>query len=267
MNSLFVLVQRYPLAAFFGLVFVLEWAVALLSLSSPTLLPFLLTFLPAIAAFFVVRISEGSEGSRNLLRKLAIWRAGVRWYVAAVGLPVLVGLISIGLALLLGSTTATQIGAFAAFRLMFFVFAAGEELGWRGYALPKLQMRYGALGASLLLGTLWFIFHLPLYLPGQTFAAPQVEPYLLMFVATSIVYTWLLNHTNGSVLMASLLHGSMNASGFLYTGMDAAWGWWLMALVWILVAVVLIVATRGYLGWTSTVREDSIHLHMKGAGS
>lgn len=265
MKPMTLLIQRYPLVAFFGLVFALEWAITPFAIASPTLPPFIFTFLPALVAFLIIGITEGKAGVKTLLSKLILWRVGLMWYVTALGLPVLVGLICIGLALLFGSTTATAIGAFAAFRLLMFVFAAGEELGWRGYALPKLQGRFGALGASLLLGVLWFVFHLPLFLPGQFFAELPMPAYLLLMLATSIIYTWLLNHTGGSVLMASLLHGSMNAFGILYAGMNASQGLWLPALVWSLLALVVSVATRGNLGWTSSVRAKASRLEVKGA--
>jgi uncharacterized protein len=265
MKPVTLFIKRYPLVAFFGLAFALEWAITPFAIASPALPPFILTFLPALVALLVVGISESKSGIRTLLSKLILWQVGVVWYIVALGLPVLVGLICIGLALLFGSTTATLIGTFAAFRLLMFVFATGEELGWRGYALPKLQGRFGALGASLLLGVLWFAFHLPLYLPGQLFAGAPVLAHLLVFLATSIIYTWLLNHTQGSVLMASLLHGSMNAFGILYAGMNASQGLWLPALVWSLLALVAIAATRGNLGWTSSVREKAIRLEVKGA--
>jgi uncharacterized protein len=265
MNTLALFIQRFPLMAFFGLAFVLEWVITPLGTLSPALPPFIFTFLPALAALLIVGMTEGKSGVKTLLSKLVLWRVGLLWYVVALGLPVLVGLICIGLALLFGSTTAMQVGAFAAFRLVFFVFAAGEELGWRGYALPKLQPQFGTLGASLLLGVLWFSFHLPLFLPGQFYAGTPVLARLLTFVATSVIYTWLLNHTQGSVLMASLLHGSMNVFGILYVGMSALQGLWLPALVWSLTALVVIAVTRGSLGWTSSVREKMMRLEVEGA--
>jgi uncharacterized protein len=255
--NLITWIKRYPLVVFFGLAFALEWAITPLAKFSPVLLPFLFTFLPALVALVIVGITEGKVGVKTLLSKLILWRVGLLWYVAALGLPVLVGLICIGLALLFGSTTATAMGTFAAFRLLMFVFAAGEELGWRGYALPKLQGRFGALGASLVLGVLWFAFHLPLYLPGQLFARTPVLAHALIFLATSVIYTWLLNHTQGSVLMASLLHGSMNAFGILYAGMSASQGMWLPALVWSVLALVVIAATRGSLSWKRLDRDET----------
>jgi uncharacterized protein len=264
MNSIITWLKRYPLVAFFGLAFALEWVITPFATVSPALPPFIFTFLPAIVALLIVGMTEGKAGVKTLLSKLMLWRVGLVWYIIALGLPVLVGLVCIGLALLFGSTTATTIGAFAAFRLLMFVFAAGEELGWRGYALPKLQGRFGALGASLVIGVLWFAFHLPLFLPSQFYAGTPVLAHLLTFVATSIIYTLLVNHTRGSVLIASLLHGSMNAFGILYAGMSASQSLWLPALVWSLLALVVIVVTKTSLGWTSSVREKAIRLEVEG---
>jgi membrane protease YdiL (CAAX protease family) len=252
MKPLFTFIKSSPLLAFFGLAFALEWLITPLGLVSPALPPFIFTFLPAIAALVIVRIAQGKPGVKNLFGTLAIWRVGMPWYALAIGLPILVGCLCIGMALLFGSTTALNIGAFSAFRLTFFVFAAGEELGWRGFALPRLQARFGALEASVILGMLWLSFHLPLFLPGQFYAGKPIVAQLLTFISTTIIYSWLVNNSKGSALMASLFHGSMNLFGLLYTGLSAPQVQWLPALVWSLIAIGVIALTGGKLGFKQT---------------
>ncbi|MFC6723724.1 CPBP family intramembrane glutamic endopeptidase, partial [Halobium palmae] len=87
----------------------------------------------------------------------------------------------------------------------------GEEAGWRGYLLPRLQSRWGALTASLLPGVVWFLWHVPLlFLPGDTNGAMPLPLMAAFVVASSVMYTWLYNSTGGSVLAVTLLHGGFD---------------------------------------------------------
>jgi membrane protease YdiL (CAAX protease family) len=92
--------------------------------------------------------------------------------------------------------------------------AYGEEAGWRGYLLPRLQERWSALTATLLIGIVWFLWHVPLlFLPGDQNGAMPI-PLLAAFVLSSaVLYTWLYNNTGGSVLAVTLLHGGFNVWG------------------------------------------------------
>ena len=118
---------------------------------------------------------------------------------------------------------------------------AWEEPGWRGYALPKLQVDRSALLASLLLGVVWAFWHLPLVLIGQI---PRSDP--LFVVAWTVVFTWLFNNTNGSVLLAMLMHNTNNViSGGFFTAMFSGTDWvrqgWLLVALWCAVAVIVVV--------------------------
>jgi membrane protease YdiL (CAAX protease family) len=102
----------------------------------------------------------------------------------------------------------------------------GEELGWRGFALPRLQNRYGALVSGLIVGVLWWLWHLPLffvegagqYTMAQEFGfLPTFLGYGVFVVSAAVTYTWLFNNTRGSVLLVAVYHGSMNA-WTVYTG-------------------------------------------------
>jgi len=88
----------------------------------------------------------------------------------------------------------------------------GEELAWRGFALPKLQARYNALTSSIILGLFWSLFHLPLFftLTGSSQSGTNFFVFTLATVCLSIIFTWMFNHTRGSVLLAYLLHGATN---------------------------------------------------------
>jgi membrane protease YdiL (CAAX protease family) len=91
------------------------------------------------------------------------------------------------------------------------VVQAGEEIGWRGYALPRLAARLGLAQASLLLGVIWACWHLPLFfIPGLNQTGQSFPVYLLMVTALSVAIAWLFGHTNGSLLLAMLMHSAIN---------------------------------------------------------
>jgi membrane protease YdiL (CAAX protease family) len=93
----------------------------------------------------------------------------------------------------------------------------GEEVGWRGYALPALQARYGALVSSVVLGTMWALWHLPLFFnPDMFYSNMPFVIQLAIQVPMAILFTWVFNSTGGSVLLAILLHSMINASGQLW---------------------------------------------------
>jgi membrane protease YdiL (CAAX protease family) len=153
------------------------------------------------------------------------------------------------------------------------LFAAGigEEPGWRGFALPRIQERYGPLWGSLLLGALWGVWHLPLWLwiPGHSGARSGLlgigVPFLGWFafiVAFAVLITWVFNHTHGSVLLAGLFHASHNATQdtFAVSLFPALFPPEVAAIAAIptvseagvvLVAIVVVVFTRGRLGYAA----------------
>jgi membrane protease YdiL (CAAX protease family) len=99
------------------------------------------------------------------------------------------------------------------FLLIFFTNALPEEYGWRGFALDPLQKRTTALGASLILGSIWAVWHFPLFfIEGTTQAAIPMYQYFLQTIVLSIFYTWLYNNTGGSVLIAIIFHAVSNTS-------------------------------------------------------
>jgi membrane protease YdiL (CAAX protease family) len=123
----------------------------------------------------------------------------------------------------------------------------GEEIGWRGYALPRLQAIQSALGASLILGLLWGLWHLPLYLTrGHPLSETFFGWYLLDIVADAILFTWVYNNTRGSLLLALLFHTSIAVTGLFLTPAETTplLG---IALKWAVVAIVVATAGPAYL--------------------
>jgi membrane protease YdiL (CAAX protease family) len=236
-------VKRHPLVAFFVLAYALTWPVIPLVAVSP-LLGFPALFGPALAAIVTAAVADGKPGLKDLLDRTVRWRVGVRWYAIAVGLPVVLTLATAGAHLLLGAPTALRVGTLSVLEPILFVLVVGEELGWRGFALPRLLARRSALGASLILGILWGVWHLPtFFVPGAPQYGLPIPAFVLLTVAYSVLFTWIYLHTRGSVLIATVFHGAINLSqGLLLGGVDPAREYWLLAAVYTVAALVLVVA-------------------------
>ena len=218
-----------PLLTFFSLTYAVTWicwtaagaisrgtapaAPALAALAGVLLL--LGTFAPGLIALALTERAEGREATRALLRRVFQWHVGARWYVFAVGyFP------SIKLSAALVHRVATgQWPRFGAepwyLMLVAIVFSTwvqtGEEIGWRGYALPRLSGRFGLAPASVILGLVWAIWHLPLFFVPETSTFGQSFPvYLLQVTALSVAVAWLYWRTEGSLLLVMLLHAAVN---------------------------------------------------------
>ena len=260
MSAVSVFVKRHPLVAFFALAYALTWPTIPLVAVSPLLgLPGL--FGPAIAAIVTTAVAEGRPGLRDLLGRILRWRVGARWYAIALGLPVVLAGAAAGTHLLLGGPAVLRVGALSLLEPVLFVLIIGEELGWRGYALPRLLARRSALAASLILGLLWGLWHLPtFFVPGTPQHGLPISAFLLLTMAYSVLFTWIYLHTGGSVLLATLFHGAINLSqGLLLGGLDPARTYWLLAAVYGLAALVLASGSARTLGeppsrTTGTVR-------------
>ncbi|MWV39076.1 CPBP family intramembrane glutamic endopeptidase [Natrialba sp. INN-245] len=178
---------------------------------------------PILAAALLTWVTGGSL--RQWAGQVLIWRTGLRWYlIAIVGLPVVLVVSSTVLIVvltgdpprpeLLPERTGLIVGYF-----FFQLFLQGglEEFGWRGFALPRLQERYTALVASIVIGVVWALWHAPLFFVPGTFYS-QIPPvlYLLQTIGTSVMITWVYNSTGGSVLLAMAFHAANNVSMLLY---------------------------------------------------
>jgi membrane protease YdiL (CAAX protease family) len=194
-----------------------------------------------------------------------LWRVGLQWYAFVLLWPALLSLAASGLAVLFGGPApdfahppglrfaslppeAQGIGLLVllpiAFLQQFFLGSSmGEELGWRGYALPRLQARHSALLASIVLGLLWDLWHLPLFLTqGDPRASIPFGWWTAGIVLASIVYTWVYNHTQGSLLIALLLQTTTAlTSSFLSSAATAP----MFEVVVQLVAVTTLVLVTG----------------------
>jgi uncharacterized protein len=251
-KDLVSLIRRYPLITFFVLACALSWWPWILY--SFDLLPNpIVGFGPFLAALVVLALTEGKSGVGRLVRRMVRWRVGLRWYAVALLLPILVTLTAAALnVFLLGAqptSSVAELGGWSTFLQTFFLWLlipglAGtwEEPGFRGYALPRLQVGRSALLASLILGVLWAFWHLPFVATGEDI---WVDAFLFPII-WSPVYAWLFNNASGSVLIVMLFHNMNNtfSSGFvgqMFSGADSVNQAWLRLALWGVVAIVVVV--------------------------
>ncbi|HEY6727040.1 MAG TPA: type II CAAX endopeptidase family protein [Polyangiaceae bacterium] len=170
-------------------------------------------FGPMVAATVLAFHDAGGAGARQLYTPLLRWRVHPGWYVVAVVVPGLLFtllLTGLNLAGRAGPTSYFPASGAIAFAL---VISVAEEVGWRGYALPRLEQRFGAFAASTLLGVIWYLWHLPMFV-GQGRPLDLVLVKLLYFTGASLMFNWIYKGTNGSLLLAVLTHvgGHLNNS-------------------------------------------------------
>jgi membrane protease YdiL (CAAX protease family) len=248
MNPIVALIKRRPLVAYFVLAYALTWSMVLLTRLS-LLFAFLGLFGPAAAALIVTAIDEGRAGVRALLQHVVQWRVGALWYAVALGLPILLGLVVAGLHTLLGGAYTFRPGGPLALSLVLGVLVLGEELGWRGYALPRLQARFGGLAASVILGALWAAWHLAnVTIPGLERYGYGFSAFALFVIAQTILFTWIANNTRASVLLAWLFHAAINAAGSQLSIGDELRQWWLSGAVYGVAALIVVLVAGPQLG-------------------
>jgi membrane protease YdiL (CAAX protease family) len=248
MSRLASVVKQHPLIAFFPLAYALSWWPWILYAFD--LLPQPIAgFGPFLAAVLVLAITSGKTGIVRLLRRMVQWRVGMGWYAVALLLPLAITLAAAAFNVLLGAQapSADEVGGwtglFSTFAILLLVPGLGgawEEPGWRGYALPRLQARRSALIASLILWVGVAVWHLPLMIVGEVHWSDIV--FLFGFV---IVFNWVFNNTNGSVLILMVMHAMNNTiSGSfispMFSGTDSVRQAWLFAALWCAVAIVVV---------------------------
>ena len=238
------------LVAFVGLTYLLTFWIVPLKLGGFPVFP----YGPDAALFIVVAFTSGRSGIRRLLSSLRQWRTNPGWYAFAVLAPVAIATAATVGARLLGAPAAALPGPDSAVEfavilpVMILVGGAlGEELGWRGFALPVLQRRLAPLTTVLTIFLLHAVWHLPLFLADDP---PPAVPFLLELAAGGVVLAWLMNCT-GRIWLPILLHGAHNMSqqAFMsgFTGQHAVTVQWLTAIGWALLALIVIAATRAKL--------------------
>jgi membrane protease YdiL (CAAX protease family) len=253
------------LSRFFLLTFALTWAAFFAAGrtegAAASALILLGTFAPGVVAVGLTFRVEGANATVALLARLFQWRVRARWYAFAltymVGIKLLVAVAHRAIAgawprfgqepwyVIVGATLLS----------MLVLGQSGEEVGWRGYALPRLATHFGLGGASVLLGLVWALWHLPLFFTAGIDKTGQSFPvYVLQVTALSVAMAWLYAHTNGSLLLAMLMHAAVNQSKDIVpsavSGASQVFGLSLSLPAWLTVAFLWLVAAA-FLGLLS----------------
>lgn len=259
---------------------VLQWAILLFGLTALGVIPFYLfvpdlskfsgnlppaqlallglgveltAFAPSLAAILVAWLVPGAGGARALFRQLGRWRVHPIWYVIALLGPIPLLLMANVIWIAIGKPSVVW---FAAPTSIAFTIGAviagslGEELGWRGFAQPRLQQQVGALGAALIVGILWSTWHLwPLAVPGGAtlFLPTDVVQTYVRLIGTAVIYAWIYNSTGGSLVAVMVAHAGHNIGTSLIPGPSndpTHLGPIIGAILYALVAIAVVFATN-----------------------
>jgi uncharacterized protein len=243
MNRIAASIKRQALPLFCALTIALSFAATLLPLPGEAV-PVVMVFIPALVALGLAAVTDGWSGVRALVSKLGQWRVRPLWVVVAVVLGLVLRLIISVIALLLGLIPAIQLRQWSPTQLAFFaailfVFALPEELGWRGFALPKLLKAHSPLIAGLILGVLWGSLHVALTLPGMTMGGLPGVPIVLEVVGLSVLGTWLYIRSDGNLLVTSVFHAAQSFFVIVNDGITLEQQIWLMAGVFVTIALII----------------------------
>jgi len=261
-------VKRNALISMYVLLFLLSWpgliwevlySQGLVASQAPVIVSLFTGWGPGIAAVIGTAIIAGRGGVRELLGGFLRWRVGIQWYAVAFFLLAALILGGIGLQVLFGGAVPAIPAAGASPLQILFAFVVTvlfgflintEEIAWRGFALPRLQARYGVLMAVVLLVIPESLLHLP-YFWNQDVEFYQTVG-MFWFTAFSVglvfIYAYVFNKTNGSLLIVTIMHASQNAWANLLSDNTLRPFQFTVALVW-MAAIALIFLTKGQLGY------------------
>ena len=230
MNKTNAFLKRYSLVIGVVLMFVLTWPIDLANSGIvPIHFPFIVYLFLGwgfiFASVIMTGLTLGKDGVVALLKRYVQWRVGWQWYLAAfllkpslIVLAVYINAALVGVPTDFSTVMAHKIFGGAAylplFILPFFLvdlISNGEEIGWRGYVLPRLQAKYSALTSTLILGVIWGFWHLPRYLSHWN--TVSFAWFLVHAMAYAVILTWLYNNTKGSLLLVAISHASSNTAG------------------------------------------------------
>lgn len=224
------IIRKYPALSLLVLAWILGMA-PLLAVNAgllPAAFDQLGAFSASLAAIILAAIEGRRGGVRELLGRFLIWRVGLQWWAFALLSTVIPSVLGLYLFQMLGGPAVDwsdlkPITSVIPMIILLTVLAGmGEEFGWRGFLLPRLQARHNALVSSIYVGLTWGAWHVPLFFTKGTTQyqwitegggelVTAIVGYTVFCVAWAIQYTWLFNNTRGSVLLASVLHGAGNA--------------------------------------------------------
>ena len=270
-------VKKYPAISLLVLAMIFGFAPALTvatGLLSPAWIQ-LGALSSSLAAIVLVMIEGRKGGLRELLSRALIWRVGVRWWLFAVFFMIVPSVASLYLYHLLGGPAVDWSGLKPLYTVVpdfiFLTIAAGigEEFGWRGFLLPRLQTRHNALVSGLIVGVAWATWHVPMFFIEGTSQyeqglagglLPAILGYAVFVIVQSVQFTWLFNNTKGSVLLAAVFHGAANTwAGYIDVYRGHFNGILVLAALFVLITVI-IVLMAGANDLSSTSKRDVLEI-------
>lgn len=258
--------KNNPLPGFFVLTFIIAWSIWLpLGIFAPeqVLLTLPGAWAPTISALLLIGLSEGRGSIHRFLKRVLHWRVGLQWYLVVLFGTVAIAYVAISNGMLFGISAPKislpdglpEEALFGMLPIIFLIniFMGGplaEDIGWRGYILPKLHERMHTLHASLLIGIIWAIWHIPFFIFPEWHGAVGNMPFLwftLLTTSWSVLFAWVYVNTE-SILMPVLFHAAINTTlGTLGVLGQSGGDLKLLILntVWTWIAVGIIVAVFG----------------------
>ena len=235
---------------FLALTFAFTWA--LLPAASTSISVSLVALCgPAVSACMVAALA-GNVAWRDLCERIAHWRVPGRWYVVVLLAPVLISGVARSIEQFLGAPGTVHMMPITPLQFAVFVLVAGEEIGWRGFLLPRLLPRVGSWPASVIVGVVWAVWHLPLFsMASMPQYGSPFPAFVVYTTALSVLLTRLSELTRGSVILATLFHGAVNTFGFANDAASSFQRGWANAIAYGCVAVAV-----GTVAWRKTGASD-----------
>jgi membrane protease YdiL (CAAX protease family) len=232
-------ISKHPIAAYIVLAAAITWPLTVL-VSVSVAFGLLALFGPAAAAA-IVSWADGTLG--ELRARISHWRVSPRLYAAALGIPFAVAAVAAVVYVALGHPF-PGIGSVSAIEAVIFVLVIGEEIGWRGFLMPRLRARFGLAEAGLITGVVWTLWHLPMYLtPAAGLGAFAVFAWWVIPMA--VVIGAVAEGAGYSVLVATVMHGAANiATPILLPGVDRTWTLVVTGAIYLVLAVGIAVRAR-----------------------
>lgn len=269
MNPITSFIKRHPQVSFWLIAWSSGFFAFIMNTKYPEGLWMLFLYGTFLGGALVTGIADGRSGLKEYFSRIVRWRVGIQWYAIALFTPLVLRLAAFGLNIASGAEMAMEFhwptGSELLFGFLwpsFLGIALAEEPGFRGFALPRLLVGRSAFVASLILGVLHAIWHLPLFVSGDD---PIIV--ILIIISGAVLNTWLFNKTNGSILIAMLLHASVDIMvgifNPLFSGADAIRQTNLLAVAFVVMAILLRIFAGAELGRKPDVTMERISTNQR----
>lgn len=258
------------LVLYFAITFIFSWLAWGVGAGKNAVLHVIGTFGTTITALILTLCYEGFPGLQSILSRLLKWQVGFSWYLFVFGsttiIPIFATLIHIwqGGTIIQTNDPRQWYLIFPVFFQILFFSVLGEEIGWRGYALPRMRTLFGSFHASILLGLIWGVWHLPLFwIEGNFHQQIPFNLFMLQSIALSILLTWLYNRTSESLFIVHLFHAASNTFLGVFpimpenTSGDLNPLWTAAGLLWVLVIGIILLGKQDWFGSGNPKKQET----------